>query len=113
MNRAQAGEGGKVIRGYITLTLEAYPEGNVFVSRCKELGVTSCGETVWAAIDMVKDAVATYLTAIEKLGERERIFTEKGIVIRQTKPRTVKVESEALPPNSFAGTVVFPLPFAA
>ncbi len=98
---------------YITLTLEAYPEGKTYVSRCRELGVTSCGDTAGDAIDAVKDAVSTYLNAVEELGERARIFAEKGIEIRLSRPRTVRVESGALPPNSFTGKVVFPLIDAA
>ncbi|MEX2227584.1 MAG: hypothetical protein WEB52_14170 [Dehalococcoidia bacterium] len=94
--------------GYITLTLEAYPEGKAFVSRCRELDVASCGDTVGEAIEAVRDAVATYLNAIGDLGERARIFTERGIEISKTKPREVRVESN-LPPNSFTGKVVLPI----
>lgn len=95
--------------GYITLTLEAYPEDDVFVSRCRELDVASFGSTIGEAIEAVKDATVTYLVAIEKLGERKRIFAEKGIVIRKTPPRgAMRVESR-LPPNSFAGKVVLPV----
>ena len=101
------------IKGFITLTLEAFPEGKTYVSRCRELGVTSCGDSVGDAIDAVTDAVTTYLNAIEQLGERARIFEEKGIMVTATKPRTVRVASDPLPPNSFTGRVVFPLPHAA
>lgn len=101
------------IQGYVTLTLEAYPEGKAFVSRCRELGVTSCGDSVGAALEAVTDAVSTYLNAIDQLGERKRIFAEKGIEIRLTKPRLVQIESDCVRPNSFAGKVVFPLPRAA
>ena len=100
-------------QGYIALTLEAYPEGRAFVSRCRELGVTSCGDSIGDAIEAVRDAVTTYLNAIEQLGERSRIFAEKSIEILLTKPRIVRVESAPLPPNSFAGKVVFPLTQAA
>ncbi|MEX2245779.1 MAG: hypothetical protein WEC75_03750 [Dehalococcoidia bacterium] len=65
--------------GYVTLTLEVLPEGRSFVSRCVELDVASCGDTAGEAIEAVKDALLTYLEAIEELGERERIFREKGI----------------------------------
>lgn len=97
------------VKGYITLTLEAYQEGKRFVSRCRELGVTSCGDTASEAIDQIRDAVTLYLNAIEQLGERERVFAEKGITIRSTRPRKVRMESDALPPNSLAGSFVFPL----
>ena len=67
------------VRGYITLTLEASPEGKTFVSRCRELGVTSCGDSIGEAIESLRDAVTTYLNAIEQLGQRDRIFAEKGL----------------------------------
>ena len=94
--------------GYITLTLEAFPEGRAFVSRCRELGVASCGDTLGEAIEAVKDATITYLSALDELGERARVFAEKGIKVSRNKPREVHVESD-LPPNSFAGTVVLPV----
>ncbi len=101
------------VQGYITLTLEAFPEGKRFVSRCRELEVTSCGDSVGEAFDAVIDAVTTYLNAIEQLGQRERIFEEKGIEIRKTRPSRIgRVESD-LPPNSVAGKHVFPLSPAA
>src|SRR6185295_19855016 len=94
------------ILGYITLTLEAIPEGRSYVSRCPELGVTSCGDSMGEAIESVKDAVATYLSALTKLGERTRVFKEKGIEIRKSRPRTIRLIADNLPPNSFAGKVV-------
>jgi len=97
------------IQGYITLTFEVFPEGKKFVSRCRELGVTSCGGDVSAAFENLKDAVTTYVNAIDELGDRERIFAEKGIEIRKTKPRTVTVESLKLPPNSYASGVILPI----
>ena len=96
-------------RGYISLTLEAFPEGKQFVSRCRELDVTSCGSDVTAAFDNLKDALATYLNAIEQLGDRARIFAEKGIEIRKTRPRTITVESAQLPPNSYTSGIILPI----
>ena len=76
--------GSMAAKGFITLTLEAYPEGRRFVSRCRELDVTSCGDSLVDAFEQVKDAVTVYLNAIEQLGDRERIFAEKGIVMQTT-----------------------------
>lgn len=98
----------KPVRGYVMLTLEAYPEGRQFVSVCRELGVASAGDTLGEAIDAVREATLLYLSTIEELGERERVFNEKGIVIHKTKPREVHVDS-TLPPNSFTGTVILPI----
>jgi hypothetical protein len=97
------------ILGYITLTFEVFPERRQFVSRCRELDVASCGDSIGEAIEAIHDAVRVYLDAIEQLGERQRIFAEKGIEVRKTKPREVHVESDGLPPNSFTGKVVLPL----
>ncbi len=97
------------IQGYITLTFEVFPEGKRLVSRCRELGVTSCGDDVAGAFESLKDAVATYLNAIEQLGDRARIFAEKGIEIRKTKPRTVMIEARDLPPNSYTSGVILPI----
>jgi predicted RNase H-like HicB family nuclease len=67
--------------GYITLTLEAYPEGKAFVSRCPELDVASCGDTLGEAIEAVQEAITVYLNAIESASERARVFTERGVTI--------------------------------
>lgn len=100
-------------QGYVTLTLEAYPEGRSYVSRCSELGVTSCGDSLGDAIESLKDAVAAYLNAIEQLGDRDRIFEEKGIEVRKSKPKMVPIGVDRLPPNSVAGPAVFPITTAA
>jgi predicted RNase H-like HicB family nuclease len=96
-------------QGYVTLTVEAFPEGKRYVSRCRELGVTSCGDNVADAFENLKDSLITYLNAIEQLGDRPRIFAEKGIEIRKTKPRTISVGSTDLPPNSYTSSVILPI----
>lgn len=95
--------------GYITLTLEAFPEGKAFVSRCRELDVSSCGDNIEQAFENLKDSVFTYLNAIEQLGDRERIFAEKGITIDKTKPKTVPLASSSLPPNTYTSGAIFPV----
>lgn len=71
--------------------------------------MTSCGSDVAAAFENLKDSITTYLNAVEKLGDRERVFAEKGIEIRKTKPRTISVEFVNLPPNSYASGYVLPI----
>ena len=99
--------------GYVILTLEAYPEGKAYVSRCAELGVTSCGNSLGDAIEALKDAVATYLNAIELLGDRDRIFEEKGIEVRRSRPRMAPLGVDRLPPNAVAGPAIFSIHTAA
>ncbi len=98
--------------GFITLTLEVVPERDLFVSRCLELDVASCGDTMDEALRNVEEATLEYLNAIDRLGERDRIFSERGITIRRTRPRMVRREYE-LPPGSFAGPYVARISTAA
>ena len=48
--------------------------------------VASCGDTVEEACANLDDAVTLYLNGIETNGTRERVFKEKGIVLRDTWP---------------------------
>lgn len=101
--------------GYIALTLEAYREGKSFVSRCRELDVASCGDTADEAMEAVREATTDYLNAIEVLGERHRIFAEKGIVVHKSRPRvSAGVEVAAsTEKDGVAKRVVLQLPLAA
>ncbi len=98
--------------GYITLTLEVSQEGKHYVSLCRELGTASCGDTFDEALANVKEATLEYLNTIERLGERARIFKEKGIEIRKRRPTSVRREYD-LPPGAFAGPYVTKVPVPA
>jgi predicted RNase H-like HicB family nuclease len=97
--------------GYIVLTLTVSKEGRQFVSRCEELGTASCGDTVDEALENIKDATLEYLNTIERLGERVRIFQEKGIAVRKTRP-TLAPLPRALHPGSVASPYVTKIPVA-
>ncbi len=95
--------------GFVTLTLRITKEGNSFVSRCLELETASCGDSFDEALDNIKEATLEYLNAIEQLDERERVFTDKDIVIRKTRPVTVKREFE-LRPDAYVGSYITKIP---
>jgi predicted RNase H-like HicB family nuclease len=65
--------------GYVVLTLTVAKEGKHYVSECSELGTASFGDTFDQALTNVVDATTEYLSTIERLGERKRIFKERGI----------------------------------
>ncbi len=67
--------------GYILLTLQVEPEGDQFVSTCLELGTASCGDTAQEAFDNLKEAISVHLEALEEVGERERVFRQRGIEV--------------------------------
>ena len=87
-------------------------EGKHFVSRCPELGTASCGDTFDEALTNIKEAALEYLNTIERLGERPRIFKEKGISIRKTRPASIRREVE-LRPDAFVGSYVTKVPVPA
>jgi predicted RNase H-like HicB family nuclease len=95
--------------GYVVLTLTVSKEGKHYVSECEELGTASFGETVDEAVANVIDASTEYLRAIERLGERKRIFKERGIAIRRAPPRKVRQEYE-ISPGAFVGPYVTKVP---
>lgn len=73
---------------YIDVTTVVEREGNQFVSVCPELGTSSCGDTVQEALDNLREAIEVHLNGLEEVGERERIFEERGI-------RVVSVSSDS------------------
>lgn len=61
-------------------TAVVWKEEAGYVSKCTELGVASCGESVAEAVDNLKEAVELYLANAEKLGilqEVEESLTTK------------------------------------
>ena len=95
--------------GYIVLTLTVSKEGKHYVSECAELGTASFGESFDEALANIIEATGEYLGAIERLGERKRIFGERGITIHRARPRKVRQEYE-IPPGAFVGPYVTKVP---
>lgn len=61
-------------------TAVVWKEEEGYVSKCTELGVASCGETVEGAVSNLKEAVALYLENAKELGIIEDI--EGGITAK-------------------------------
>lgn len=75
-------------RGYITVifTVHHDDETNQYVSRCVELGISSSGKDLDQAFDRIAEATHLYLNTLEEVGERERVFSERGIRITLGEP---------------------------
>lgn len=95
------------VLGFIEVTLVTSKEEGGYVSTCLELGIASQGETVDEAFDNIRDATLVYLNTIERLGERQRVFRERGIKIRRHKPTGPK--KLFLQPSQFASLFVTPI----
>jgi predicted RNase H-like HicB family nuclease len=52
----------------IELTVLVWKEGSSFVSLCPELGVSSCGESLDEAHEMLREAGELYLANAKELG---------------------------------------------
>ena len=70
-----------VIQGYVVLTGIVEPEGDQYVSFCRELGTASCGDSSDEALRNLGDAIDVHLNALEETGELERVFRERNIRI--------------------------------
>ena len=57
------------------LTAAIWEEKGVYVSKCPELGVASCGDTPEEALSNLKEAVELYLDNAKELGLSEEIDT--------------------------------------
>ena len=55
-----------------------WQEGNVFVSYCPELDISSCGDTVEAARANLREAVRLFIEEAEKMGTLDSILKEAG-----------------------------------
>lgn len=64
-------------------TAVAWKEKDGFVSKCPELGVASCGDSISDAVENLKEAVELYLENAEALGLledlEESLTTQKNI----------------------------------
>jgi len=55
-----------------------FKEDESFVSYCPELDLSSCGESIEQAKDMLRTAVRLFIEEAEKMGTLEDILEESG-----------------------------------
>ncbi len=76
----------------IRLTEEIWKEGNMYVSHCPELDVSSCGEDVQAAKKNLLEAITINVEETKKRGTFERFLEECGL--EQIEEDTLSVRKE-------------------
>ena len=69
--------------GFIRLTGIVEKEGDVYLAYCKELGTITCGDTIKEAKANLLDALEVYIDGLEEIGERDRVFREKGVRVER------------------------------
>ena len=67
--------------GVIVLTGIAELEGDQYVSLCRELGTSSCGDTAEEALRSLGDAIDVHVNAMIETGELFQVLRERNINI--------------------------------
>jgi len=68
---------------YIIIRHVIKKEGAGYSACCPELDVCSQGKNVEEANENLKEAVTLYLETMDELGQREKIFKKKNIVLHK------------------------------
>ena len=68
--------------GYVVLTGTVQWDEVAYWSRCPELGVASCGDTIEEALDNLGEALELQLLALADIGRLEQDFQENGITVK-------------------------------
>jgi len=97
---------------YILLTLEFRREDGQFAAYCRELGTATCGETFEEAHKNILEAVTLDLNTLEDIGERERVFKERGIKIQNKGKKMEEAREVPLLPGSLVENRSFPIAVA-
>jgi len=65
---------------HFTLNTKVEKHDGVYVGYCVELGTVTQGDSLEEVCENLKDAIYVHLSMLDEIGERERVFREKGIV---------------------------------
>jgi predicted RNase H-like HicB family nuclease len=82
---------------YITLTIKAVREGDVWVGVCDELGVSTFDESLDTLLKELRILILQHMNALERSGARAEFFKKHGIEVHAAgvaiPPRRVPVAS--------------------
>ena len=63
----------------VILTFEFHKEGGLWLGHCRELGTATDGRFLDKVEDELTELVLLHLDGLDDIGERERVFQERGI----------------------------------
>ena len=95
--------------GYVVLTGTVQWDEVAYWSRCPELGVASCGDTIEEALDNLGEALELQLLALADIGRLEQDFQENGITI-ETGPLPTESVIVSAPLGKILRLYVLPVP---
>jgi hypothetical protein len=79
---------------YVVLTLEFTKSRNVWIGKCVELGTATSSNSLDHAQEKLTQLVAVQLNALERAGQRDRVFKERGVALHQHRLPTVLPSAE-------------------
>ena len=65
----------------VVLTLQVWQEDDYWAGECVELGTATDGPSADAVIEELQELVTIHLNGLDDIGERERVFRERGIAV--------------------------------
>ena len=74
----------------ITLKVNIFKEGDVYVALCPMLNVSSFGDDIEHAKSSLKEALEAFLEECEAMGTLEAVLEETGFVKKKTHRSSVK-----------------------
>lgn len=74
------------ITGTIFVSIRIVREDEGFVGHCDTFDVSSFGRSIEEALDATLEAVEVYLEAIDDVGDRARVFAERGVILFPGEP---------------------------
>ena len=95
--------------GYVILTGTVQWDEVAYWSRCPELGVASCGDTIEEALDNLGEALELQLLALADIGRLEQDFQENGIAVK-TGPLPAESVIVSAPLGKILRIYVLPVP---
>lgn len=81
-----AGQGAGGVLGYVVLTLEFRKDPHGWAGVCRELGTATDGRSLDRVRTELAELVLLTLNGLEDLGDRERVFAERGITLYLERP---------------------------
>ena len=95
--------------GYVVLTGTVQWDEVAYWSRCPELGVASCGDTIEEALDNLGEALEIFCEDLADIGTLAREFRKGGVEVK-TGPLPTDSVTVSLPIGKIVRVYIVPVP---
>lgn len=92
----------KEVKMRLRLSEEIWKEGNMYVSYCPEIDITSCGETIEQAKRNLKEAILINIEETKKMGTFRKFLQDAGFDLTQGEDLSLRKRLVAFEPFEMA-----------